>query len=39
VCRIDVIIILMLPPRSVTGPKIWSMVFRLPGSVNKIALC
>ena len=40
--RIDVVIVLLLPPRSVIGPlfegKIWSMVSRLPSSVNKIAL-
>jgi len=37
------LIVLLLPPRSVIGPlakaKIWSMVSRLPRSVNKIALC
>ena len=41
-CRIDVVIVLLLPPRSVIGSlfegKIWSMVSRLPSSVNKIAL-
>jgi len=40
VCHIDVVIVLLLPPRSVIGSldevKIWSMVSRLPSGVNKI---